>query len=92
MLIVGLSQGSGGRDEEAAVSRYSSQYEQRLDPFSAFNQRVGEVKKVRKLVEIQWCVASNVEEVCSACSTVHHSDGNLFFNCCISFNPVLTQC
>lgn len=30
---------SGGREEEATVSRYSSQYEQRLDPFSAFNQR-----------------------------------------------------
>ena len=35
-----FSQGAGGRDEEATVSRYSSQYEQRLDPFSAFNQRV----------------------------------------------------
>ncbi|XP_020629858.1 protein CASP-like [Orbicella faveolata] len=33
------TKGAGGRDEEAAVSRYSSQYEQRLDPFSAFNQR-----------------------------------------------------
>ena len=39
MFII-LTQGAGGRDEEAAVSRYSSQYEQRLDPFSAFNQRV----------------------------------------------------
>ena len=35
-----FSQGAGGQDNEAAVSRYSSQYEQRLDPFSAFNQRV----------------------------------------------------
>ncbi|CAH3021307.1 unnamed protein product [Porites evermanni] len=33
------SKGTSGRDDEAAVSRYSSQYEQRLDPFSAFNQR-----------------------------------------------------
>ncbi|XP_068748257.1 protein CASP-like isoform X1 [Montipora capricornis] len=33
------TKGHGGRDDEAAVSRYSSQYEQRLDPFSAFNQR-----------------------------------------------------
>ncbi|KAJ7375021.1 intra-Golgi vesicle-mediated transport [Desmophyllum pertusum] len=33
------TKGAGGRDDEGAVSRYSSQYEQRLDPFSAFNQR-----------------------------------------------------
>lgn len=33
------TKGAGVRDEEATVSRYSSQYEQRLDPFSAFNQR-----------------------------------------------------
>lgn len=33
------SKGTSGKDDEAAVSRYSSQYEQRLDPFSAFNQR-----------------------------------------------------
>ena len=42
-MFVILTQGAGGRDEEAAVSRYSSQYEQRLDPFSAFNQRVSDV-------------------------------------------------
>ena len=42
-MFVILTQGAGGRDEEAAVSRYSSQYEQRLDPFSAFNQRVSVV-------------------------------------------------
>ena len=42
-MFVILTQGAGGRDEEAAVSRYSSQYEQRLDPFSAFNQRVSGV-------------------------------------------------
>ena len=41
-VLVGLFQGSGSRAEEAAVSRYSSQYEQRLDPFSAFNQRVSD--------------------------------------------------
>ncbi|XP_074637527.1 protein CASP-like [Acropora palmata] len=33
------TKGQGGRDDDSAVSRYSSQYEQRLDPFSAFNQR-----------------------------------------------------
>ncbi|EDO32794.1 predicted protein [Nematostella vectensis] len=33
------TKGSSLRDDEAAVSRYSSQYEQRLDPFAAFNQR-----------------------------------------------------
>ena len=42
-MFVILTHGAGGRDEEAAVSRYSSQYEQRLDPFSAFNQRVSGV-------------------------------------------------
>ena len=42
-MFVILTQGAGGRDEEAAVSRYSSQYEQRLDPFTAFNQRVSDV-------------------------------------------------
>lgn len=38
--ILFSSQGSTGRDDEGAVNRYSSQYEQRLDPFSAFGQRV----------------------------------------------------
>ena len=42
-MFVILTQGAGGRHEEAAVSRYSSQYEQRLDPFTAFNQRVSDV-------------------------------------------------
>ena len=42
-MFVISTQGAGGRDEEAAVSRYSSQYEQRLDPFTAFNQRVSGV-------------------------------------------------
>ncbi|XP_031558255.1 protein CASP-like [Actinia tenebrosa] len=33
------TKGSSAKDDEAAFSRYSSQYEQRLDPFAAFSQR-----------------------------------------------------
>ena len=60
MFII-LTQGAGGRDEEAAVSRYSSQYEQRLDPFSAFNQRVSDVlvpPRTRTVGKTQSCFFS----------------------------------